>query len=59
MAEDGSLTRATLKTPRAAAVAGILFAGLTIAAFVILRTSERCYLSKPKTLLAASMTSVS
>jgi len=35
MTEPGSLTRGRLRTPRAAAVAGILFSGLLIAAFLL------------------------
>jgi hypothetical protein len=37
--QDASLTRANLKTPKAAAIAGILFALLLIAAFSLLRIS--------------------
>jgi hypothetical protein len=39
MAADLTLTRATLRTPKAAAVAGIAFSVLLLAAFVLLRLS--------------------
>ena len=39
MTQKESLTRTNLKTPRAAAIAGIVFAVLLIAAFWLLRTS--------------------
>ena len=39
MDDKNSLTRANRKTPRVTAVAGILFAVLTVSAFTILRTS--------------------
>ena len=39
MTEDGTLTRAHLKTPRAAAIAGILFSLLLILVFWLLRIS--------------------
>jgi hypothetical protein len=39
MSENGPLTRANLKTPKAAAIAGILFSVLLIAVFWLLRSS--------------------
>jgi hypothetical protein len=39
MEQEGALTRAHLKTPRAAAIAGIVFSILLIASLVLIRTS--------------------
>ena len=52
MDDDKTLTRAGLKTPRAAAVAGILFAVLTIGAFAILRASVPADPTEPGAWLA-------
>jgi hypothetical protein len=54
MENDSTLIRATLKTPRAAAIAGILFSVLLIAAFGLLRLSVPADPLEPGAWLATS-----
>lgn len=55
---DEALTRARLKTPSAAAIAGLLFSGLLIAAFWLLRSSVPADPQEPGAWLHASSSRV-
>ena len=55
----GGLTRAGLKTPRAAAIAGMLFSVLLIAVFVLLRVSVPVDPQEPGSWLRADTSTVS